>query len=195
LIEIRPKVDMIVELPCNSTKDHLFNPALQGICSMNQTTPARITKSDFLLYCEAPRHLWAKKHRHIEVSISDFDQHLEALAQEFLTSLFLPQHPGDQLLWQQTFTDNPFDSRMDGLIFKPRSNTYDLYEIKSSTGVDKDIVYDVTFQAVILEKHISVEHYYVLHLNKDYIRFGELDLAALFIAEDISGKVRALMQK
>lgn len=167
---------------------------------MKQTTAARITKSDFLLYCEAPRHLWAKKHGQIEVSISDFDQHLaeegnrvEALAQEFLASVFLPQHPSDQLLWQQTYSDDSFDSRLDGLVFKPKSNTFDLYEIKSSTGVDKDIVYDVTFQAVILAKQIPVDHYYVLHLNKEYIRTGELDLAALFIAEDISDKVRALM--
>jgi len=54
-------------------------------------------------------------------------------------------------------------------------------------------VYDVTFQAVILAKHIPVDHYYVLHPNKEYIRSGELDLAALFIAEDISDKVKALM--
>jgi len=97
------------------------------------------------------------------------------------------------LLWQQTYSDDSFDSRLDGLIFKPKSNTYDLYEIKNSTGVDKDIVYDVTFQAVILAKQIPIDHYYVLHLNKDYIRSGELDLTALFIAEDISDKVKALM--
>lgn len=167
---------------------------------MKQTTTARITKSDFLLYCEAPRHLWAKKHGQIEISITDFDQHLaeegnrvEALAQEFLASVLLPQHPGDQFLWQQTYSDGPFDSRLDGLVFKPKSNTYDLYEIKSSTGVDKDIVYDVTFQAVILAKQIPIDHYYVLHLNKEYIRSGELNLTSLFIVEDISDKVKALM--
>jgi len=167
---------------------------------MKQTATAKITKSDFLLYCEAPRHLWAKKNGQIEVSISDFDQHLaeegnrvEALAYEFLASVLLPRHPGDQLLWQQTYSDELFVSRLDGLVFKPKSNNYDLYEIKSSTGVDKDIVYDVTFQAVILEKQISIDHYYVLHLNKEYIRSGELDLTDLFIAEDISDKVRALM--
>lgn len=167
---------------------------------MKQTTIARITKSDFLLYCEAPRHLWAKKYGQIEASITDFDRHLaeegnrvETLAQEFLASVLLPQNPGDQLLWQQTFSDDSFDSRLDGLVFKPKSNTYDLYEIKSSTGVDKEIVYDVTFQAGILAKHIPIDHYYVLHLNKEYVRSGELDLAALFIAEDISDKVKALM--
>ena len=80
---------------------------------------------------------------------------------------------------------------MDALVHKVRSDKYDLYEIKSSTGVDKDIVYDVTFQAVILGKHFSIDHFYVLHLNKVYIRSGELDLSSLFVAEDISEKVNA----
>lgn len=167
---------------------------------MSKTATPRLTKSDFLLFCEAPRHLWAKKHGLLETSLSDFDQHLaeegnkvEALAHEYLSKVFLPQCPGYQLLWQQTYTDDPYESRLDGLVFKPKSNTYDLYEIKSSTGVDKDIAYDVTFQAAILAKHIPVDHYYVLHLNKEYIRSGELDLAALFIAEEISDKVKALM--
>ena len=167
---------------------------------MSKTTTARLTKSDFLLFCEAPRHLWAKKHGLLETSLSDFDQHLaeegnkvEALAHEYLSKVFLLQGPGDQLLWQQNYSDDSYESRLDGLVFKPKSNSYDLYEIKSGTSVDKDIVYDVTFQAAILEKQIKVDHYFVLHLNKEYVRTGELDLSSLFIAEDITDKVRALL--
>jgi hypothetical protein len=169
---------------------------------MNTTITPRLTKSDFLLFCEAPRHLWAKKHGLLETSLSDFDQHLaeegnkvEALAQEYLSRVFLPQIPSDQLLWQQTYSDGPYESRLDGLVFKPKSNSYDLYEIKSSTAVDKDIVYDITFQAAILGKHIKVDHYYVLHLNKEYVRSGELDLSSLFIAEDITDKVRTMLSE
>ena len=106
---------------------------------------------------------------------------------------FSPSTPATSCCGNRLIQTISFDSRLDGLVFKPKSNTYDLYEIKSSTGVDKDIVYDVTFQAVILAKQIPIDHYYVLHLNKEYIRSGELDLAALFIAEDISDKVKALM--
>jgi hypothetical protein len=158
-----------------------------------------ISKSDFLLYCEAPRHLWAKKHEMIEQQISNFAQHLiddgskvETLAFEYLTTIFIPQFPGDQLLWQQTYSDGPYIARTDALVHKGSSCNYDLYEIKSSTGVDKENVYDVTFQAVILEKHIFIDNFYVLHLNKGYDRSGELDLSILFTAENISDKVNAL---
>jgi len=166
---------------------------------MERPSASIITKSDFLLYCEAPRHLWAKKHGRIESQMSDFDQHLaeegnrvEALAQEYLSTIWIPKHPGNELTWQQTYTHEHFEARLDALVYKGHTNTYDLYEIKSSTGVDKDIIYDVTFQAAILERHIHVDHYYVLHLNKEFIRSGDLDPSTLFVAEDITEKVAAL---
>ena len=152
-----------------------------------------------MLYCEAPRHLWAKKQGTFEPQLSEFDQHLmnegsrvEALAFEYLSKTYIPQHPGEELLWQQAYSDGPYDARLDALVHKTRSNSYDLYEIKSSTKVDRENVFDVTFQAVILEKQIIIDNLYLLHLDKDYIRSGDLDLASLFIAEDISEKVNAL---
>ena len=65
-----------------------------------------ISKSDFLLYLEAPRHLWAEKHGGIEHDPSDFDRHLieeryevENLAREYFDSVFLPQTPNTHLFW------------------------------------------------------------------------------------------------
>jgi hypothetical protein len=169
---------------------------------MSNQTSTIISKSDFLLYCEAPRHLWARKHGGIDPPISDFAQHLiddgnkvETLAFEYLSTIFISQHPGDQLLWQQLYSDESYFARTDALVHKGSSDLYDLYEVKSSTGVDKENVYDVTFQAIIIEEHIPIDHYYVLHLNKGYDRSGELDLSALFIAEDVSDKVNALKQE
>jgi hypothetical protein len=163
---------------------------------MTNQTQTTITKSDFLLYCEAPRHLWAKKHGSIEQKITPFDQHLiddgsrvESLGQEYLSIILVPQNPGDQLLWQQTYTDGSFETRLDGLVFHTSSKSYDLYEIKSSTKIDKKIIDDVTFQATVLDQNIKIDHYFVLHLDKEYIRSGKLDLSSLFIADDISDKV------
>ena len=167
---------------------------------MNNTTDTRISKSDFLLYCEAPRHLWAKKNGRIELSLSDFDQHLidqgyqvEGLAREYLDTVLLPQNPGQKLLWQQTFCDGPFEARLDVLIYKPETDTDDLYEIKSSTALDKENLYDVAYQASILKNQINIDHFYLLHLDKEYIRSGELDLARLFVSDDVTDKVNNLL--
>jgi hypothetical protein len=134
-----------------------------------------------------------------EPQLSEFDQHLmneggrvEALALEYLSKTYIPQSPGEELLWQQTFSDGQYEARLDAMVHKTSSNSYDLYEIKSSTKVDKENEYDVTFQAAILEKQIKVDNYYVLHLDKEYNRLGDLDLSSLFIAEDVSDKVEDL---
>ena len=158
-----------------------------------------ITKSDFLLYCEAPRHLWAKKNGKIEVLLSEFDQRLisegykvEALAHGYIDTILKKQNPGLNLIWQETYIDGQFETRVDALLYNPASNSYDLFEVKSSTGVDKKDIYDVAFQSLILSNQIEIDHLYLLHLNKEYIRNGDLDLSFLFIAEEVTSKVEKI---
>ena len=62
---------------------------------MTHDDSRRLTKSDFLLYLDAPRHLWAKKNGRIEAPLSEFDRLLseqgyavEALARETLESVY-----------------------------------------------------------------------------------------------------------
>lgn len=169
---------------------------------MEKSLATRISKSDFLLYLEAPRHLWAEKHGVIKRELFEFDQHLidegyevENLAREYFDKVFLPQHPSWRLLWQKTFNDGPFEARLDALIHKLDSNTYDLYEIKSATTPDKKDHYDMAFQARILRDQIPVDDYYLFHLNKEYIRAGGVDMTELFITEDLTDKVTSLLSE
>jgi hypothetical protein len=163
------------------------------------TDPSTISKSDFMLFCEAPRHLWAKKHSLLHSELSPFAELLirqgysvEELAQDYLAQTVLAANPGWQLIWQETYADGAYQVRVDGLIFKPETGAYNLYEIKSSTGVDKEHIYDVTFQALILDHQLTLDQVYIIHLNKEYTLYEALDLSQLFILEDVSEKVEAL---
>ncbi|WP_075072324.1 DUF2779 domain-containing protein [Longilinea arvoryzae] len=167
---------------------------------MIQNENSKLTKSDFLLFCEAPRHLWAKKNNSIEQTLSDFDRHLidegyvvESLAREYLESVFLPENPRADLIWQKTFRSGPFETRIDVLIYWPDTDSYDLYEIKSATKPDRKDLYDVAFQVLILKEQIDLKHSYLLHLNKEYIRSEELDLPQVLVAEDVTQKIDALL--
>lgn len=145
-----------------------------------------LTKSDFLLYLDAPIHLWASKHDHLtKQPLSDYDQHLmkqgyevEKLAHEFINQTIASDTK--KLHWQETYNDGLFQVRTDALIFDESANVYDLYEIKSSSEVDKINIYDVTFQALILEDQISLRNIFVITLNKEYVRQGPLDITQLF---------------
>lgn len=161
---------------------------------------ALLTKSDFLLFLEAPRHLWADKHGLIDKTPSVFDLNVmkqgyevEALAKEHIEKFLLK--PDEQLIFQKTFTDKRFTARTDILVYKPATGSYDLYEVKSGTSVKKENIYDVIYQFLIVNKHIKIDRVFILHLNSEYTRYSYLNLAELFIAEDVTRKVHELKEE
>jgi hypothetical protein len=64
-----------------------------------------------------------------------------------------------------------------------------MYEVKSSSHVKKEHIYDATFQYLVFSKGYDIKNVYILHLNKDYIREGSISLPDLFVTEDITEKV------
>ena len=91
------------------------------------STPATtLTKSDFLLFCEAPRHVWAKHHDQLTGPLSDMNRltgeqgyQVEALARAYLEQMVQTGRPDGRLSWQATFTDGAFEARVDALLYKP----------------------------------------------------------------------------
>ena len=150
-----------------------------------------ISKTDFLIYLDAPLHLWAKKHNRIEQVVpSPFDLHLmeqgnqiEDLAIEFLKEAIFKQGDDFVLTRNKTFNQGKFQAEVDALVFDPHSNMYDVYEIKSSTGIKKEHKYDVTFQSLICKENIPLRNFYLVHLNKEFVRAGDIQLDQLFIVE------------
>lgn len=70
-------------------------------------------------------------------------------------------------------------------------NTFDLYEIKSSTSVKPEHIPDLAFQTIVLEKAgLSVRRMYVLHVNNKYVRKGEIDPEELSLKSEVTEEVR-----
>lgn len=100
---------------------------------------------------------------------------------------------GAELRWQQTFTVEPYHCRTDGLILDAEGAWAELFEVKSATSLDKEYLYDLAFQTLVIEESIPLSRLYVLHLNKEYRRQGALDPQALFKLEDVTLKMRELL--
>lgn len=61
-----------------------------------------------------------------------------------------------------------------------------LYEVKSTTQVKEQHVWDVALQLFVLTgAGVTVTDALVMHPNSNYVRSGELDLNALFLAESV----------
>jgi len=74
---------------------------------------------------------------------------------------------------------------------KTGDQMFDLFEIKSSTEVKEDHILDLAFQTVVLENAgFKVRRMYVIYVNKDYKRKGEIDIHKMTTQSDVTERVR-----
>jgi len=170
--------------------------------------PRVITKSKYLIGLQCLKHLWTvlnHPEKIPEISKSQdniFEQ--GNIVGELAKSLYpgginIPYHnftdsikqtekllPSRKTLFEASILASPNYARVD--ILKPSSSgSWDIIEVKSSTNVHEVNYYDVAFQRYCLEKSgIKVSKCYLMHINNQYVRCGEIDLTELFIKEDVT---------
>ena len=164
-----------------------------------------ITKTDFIAFLDAPRHLWAIKNNKLsEKEINVFIQHLfdqgyevEEFAEKYLSTILIPSYSveAESFLLQPTHVDGNFQARTDVLIKNPDTDKWDMYEIKSTNEVKKQHKYDATFQYLVFKEKYQIGSINILHLNKEYVRDGDLSLSELFQVSDITAGVQELSEE
>src|SRR6185369_5257390 len=82
-----------------------------------------------------------------------------------------------------------YQTRADGVIHELDTDTYHLYEIKSSTSTKKEHLPDATFQSIVIGQMINLETTHLVLLNDEYVRGDELDIEQLFSIPDVTGEV------
>jgi hypothetical protein len=71
-----------------------------------------------------------------------------------------------------------------------KDNEWNVIEVKSTTKTKDEHIQDVAFQKYCYEKSgLKIKKCFVMHLNSEYVRHGEINLKELFAKEDISEKV------
>lgn len=164
-----------------------------------------LTKTDFLAYLDSPRHLWAIKNNKLgDKEINTFLLHLfeqgykvEEYAEKYIKEVLIEKYPSSEnnLIFQPTVEDGPFEARADALFFNPNTNKWDMYEVKSTNDICKKHKYDVTFQYLVFNKKYEIGDVYILHLNKEYFRNGELILNELFKATNVNDDIQKLIEE
>ena len=180
-----------------------------------------ISKSIFLDYLSCPKDAWfhLNKPELEEFKISETQQNIYNLgneAEEYAKKLKIfsgmkeVESRGSEskkevdllmtqkvsAIYQPTFIADGYIIRCDVIVWNKLSSNWDLYEIKGSTSRkdagERDHISDVAFQAIVLEKYgVPLGRTYIVHLNKEYVRQGEIDIEALFVISDCATKVEA----
>ncbi len=86
--------------------------------------------------------------------------------------------------------------KYDGIFFKAdilnkAGERWDLYEVKSSAGVEDYHIDDVVLQYYVLSATgVPVSGAYLVYVNNQYVRDGEIEVDKLFAIEDLTDAVR-----
>ncbi len=101
-------------------------------------------------------------------------------------------------IFQATFFVDGFIAKNDMLSFDASNDKWDLYEVKGTNSIkedsagNRDHIDDLAFQlSVLYRAGVGVGKCFIIHLNKEYIRIGDIDLKTLFEIEDVTEKIKA----
>jgi len=170
------------------------------------------------MFLKHPAWLWLKKHRkeilpepspalqarfyegHLFESYAEqlFDDVTSLGFANYQDYLSLPRRTraaleaGAHVITQGRFEAGPITCIVD-LLRRVDDTAFDLFEIKSSTGVKEEHLYDLAFQRVVLEDAgFKLRKISVLHVDKSYVRAGAIDAKALTALADITDQVNEL---
>lgn len=171
-----------------------------------------LSKSKYVSLWKCPKKLWLNKYKSEEAIISNSDKERMSVGNDvgdLAMGLFgdyvevtvkngdkldLPKmvertkeelNKGTDIICEASFSYNGLYCAVD--ILKKNGDCYDIYEIKSSTGVQDYYLADVTYQKyVLIHCGIKVGKIFVVTLNNEYIKHGDLEINKLFIIHDVT---------
>lgn len=174
----------------------------------------RITKTDYVLWRACAKNAWLKLHRpdiYYATELTEFEQsvinagiEVECVARcLFPNGIWVSGSKGEaqqktaelvatnaRTLFQPVFENAGLLAVIDVLEFDVETGGYALHEIKSSTSIEDQHLHDLAFQVVLLRKHgLKVNRACLVHLNPNYARHGDLDVANLFVCVDVTSRV------
>lgn len=178
----------------------------------------QLSKSDYLLFLRHPAWLWLKKHRKRALPEPDAalkalfasGHRFEAFAEQrfpdavtlgfddFSAYRDLPRRTQNALadgaptIFQGRFEHGRTTCIID-VLQRVEGNVFDLFEIKASTSAKNEHIPDLAFQLLVLEgAGLEIRNLGVIHVNRDYVRAGDIDPIEISSQTDVTRKVREI---
>lgn len=178
----------------------------------------QLSKSDYMLFLKHPAWLWLKKHDKLKLPPIDegtqamfdaghkFEAYAEALFENGVTLGFNNYNEYNSLTERttQAFNDGEttvFQSRfvwgeyncLPDIVDVVGDKEVDLYEIKSSTRVKDEHLYDLAFQRAVIEGNgLRIRKIFVIYVNNEYVRHGDINSEELTKMDDVTLAVHNL---
>ena len=178
-----------------------------------------LSKTDFIHYLRCPDSLWLEKNKPDKFNKGVLSLFLSKLIQEgyevedyakklFPNGVEVSRNSGvditremikenHEVLFQPSFKTQTGAFAIADVLRKVDDNSYHLFEVKSSTSVKKDKIHnhlkDVCFQKFVLsECGINISASHIIHLDKDFIKNGDIDHKELLTIVDVTKDIDAI---
>ncbi|MDP7282743.1 MAG: DUF2779 domain-containing protein [Candidatus Undinarchaeales archaeon] len=175
-----------------------------------------LTKSRYIAGLQCPRFLWTKVHEKETLPEPDITAQAQFDTGDEVGELAKKVYPdgvdisfdsftknlkettellaiGDSPLFEPGVKFGNFFSRADILV-PVGDGSWDIVEVKSGTKVKEINLHDVSFQKYCYTgAGLRINKCYLMHINNEYIRNGELDVKKLFAKDDITEQVDKLL--
>jgi len=172
----------------------------------------KLSKTDYILWKECKKNAWMKWHRREAYDAfepSEFDQALMVqgnrieevartrwpegylipgrnIAATELTKELVAKH--ELVIFQAAFATEDYFVAADVLVWNDEAGKYDLYEIKMAStekGRGREYDFDIGSQKMAIAlAGVHLNRAYLLKLNSNYVRHGELNVHELFEVVD-----------
>jgi len=137
------------------------------------------------------QHVFDEGHRIGELAKRLFPDGIDIPSDDFKGNLIKTQEllKARRPLFEPGFYVDNYFSRLD--ILNPVGDEeWDIYEVKGSTTVKDVNIHDVSFQRHCTQKAgLSIRRCFVVHLNNQYVKNGDIDPQQLFTIEDVTEQV------
>jgi len=158
----------------------------------------RLSKTSYLKYLKCPPEFWLEVHQPLLcVKETKSPLEIEHLRQQgYAVEAIVKELPRfysneEQLVeFQRSFYTQEYEARSDIVVTDRKTGTIEIYEVKAAASVKKEHLDDVAFQVHVAElTGARVTRAYVITMNGEYVRHGEIDKEQLFAITDVTEEI------
>lgn len=165
-----------------------------------------LSKTDFIQYLNCAKSLWLRQNKPSKYPVGQFSDFAKKLATEGYmveeyVQAFVSTYPnaGAYSFQQEFETEDGLYAKAD-MVLSNDDKSIDIFEVKSSTSVDDkqphNQLKDAAFQTIAATRcGKNVRNIFIVHLNKEYVREGDIDPKRLLNFADETVRVKALISE
>lgn len=170
------------------------------------------SKSKFMKFKNCNKRLWLEKYKKDEASeqetflLAEEGTDVGKLAQHLFPGIFVIENKELKLMVEETinvlghtkyiaeasfFYKNHYCAI--DILKNNEDGSYDIYEVKSTSKVKSEHIYDIAYQKFVLENYgLNIKNCFLIHINGEYVFDKVLNIQNFFIIDDVSAKVKKI---